>query len=66
MACSQIKKPTLTTERRKLYYAGPPQLNELTKPNLDKRLKDLLDSGEEVAITDPGLPFSLRLNVIFS
>ncbi|KAH0608888.1 uncharacterized protein H6S33_001116 [Morchella sextelata] len=62
----QIKKPTLSTERRKLYYAGPPQLMEMTRPNLDKKLKDLMDSGEEVAITDPGLPFSLRLNVIFS
>lgn len=66
MVCRQIKKPTLTTERTKLYYAGPPQLNALTRPNLDKKLKDLLESGEEVAITDPGLPFSLRLNVVFS
>jgi ubiquitin-activating enzyme E1 C len=28
-------------------------------------MRELVDSGEEVAITDPGLPFSLRLNVIF-
>ncbi|KAG0643615.1 hypothetical protein HOY80DRAFT_344353 [Tuber brumale] len=62
----QIKKPTLVTERRKLYYQGPPQLNEQTRPNLEKKMKDLVDNREEIAITDPGLPFSLRLNVIFS
>jgi ubiquitin-activating enzyme E1 C len=62
---SQCKKPSLTTERKKLYYQAPTQLNEQTKPNLKKRLGELLESGEEVAVTDPALPFSLRLNIIF-
>ncbi|KAA8902074.1 hypothetical protein FN846DRAFT_955812 [Sphaerosporella brunnea] len=62
----QIKKPTITTQRRKLYFQAPPELNELTRPNLDKKLSELADSGEEFAITDPGLPFNLRLNVIFT
>jgi ubiquitin-activating enzyme E1 C len=62
----QIKKPTIATERRKLYFQAPPELNELTRPNLDKKLGELAESGEEFAITDPGLPFDLRLNVIFT
>ncbi|KAF8469014.1 putative NEDD8 activating enzyme [Kalaharituber pfeilii] len=61
----QIKRPTLSTERKKLYYQAPPQLQEQTRPNLDKKLRDLITSGEEVGITDPGLPFSMRLNVVF-
>lgn len=61
----QIKRPTLSTQRKKLYYQGPPQLQEQTRPNLDKKLRELITSGEEVGITDPGLPFSLRLNVVF-
>ena len=61
----QISKPTLTTQRRKLYYQGPPELNQFTRPNLDKKLSELVGPGEEVAVTDPGLPFSLRLNLIF-
>lgn len=44
----QIKRPTLGTERRKLYYQGPPQLQERTRPNLDKKLRELIGSGEEV------------------
>ncbi|KAI5798963.1 hypothetical protein EDC01DRAFT_613415, partial [Geopyxis carbonaria] len=61
----QAKKPTLVTSRKKLYYQSPPQLNEITRPNLDKKMKDLVESGEEIAVTDPGLPFNLRLNIIF-
>ncbi|KAI5801616.1 hypothetical protein DFH27DRAFT_63006 [Peziza echinospora] len=61
----QIKRPTLSTQNKKLYYQGPPQLREQTAPNLDRKLRELISSGEEVGITDPGLPFSLRLNVVF-
>ncbi|KAI5846979.1 hypothetical protein BZA05DRAFT_131686 [Tricharina praecox] len=61
----QIKKPSLSTERKKLYFQGPPELRERTRPNLDRKMRDLVDDGEEVAITDPGLPFSLKLNMVF-
>ncbi|KAL7272702.1 NEDD8 activating enzyme [Rhizina undulata] len=61
----QTKRPTLSTAYKKLFFQGPPELRAKTEPNLHKKLKDLLHSGEEVAITDPGLPFSLRLVVKF-
>jgi len=61
----QIKKPSLSTERRKLYFQGPPELRERTISNLDRKMRELVDDGEEVAITDPGLPFSLKLNMVF-
>jgi hypothetical protein len=31
----------------------PPALEEMTRPNLDRPLSDLLSAGEEVTITDP-------------
>lgn len=61
----QIKRPTLATERKKLFYQAPPQLAEMTRPNLEKKMAELVDHGEEVAITDPGLPFSLRLKIMY-
>ncbi|KAG0639645.1 hypothetical protein HOY80DRAFT_1009440 [Tuber brumale] len=49
----QIEEPTL-------------QLKEQRKPNLEEKMKDLVGNREEIAITDPGLPCSLRLNIICS
>ena len=46
---SQAKKPSLTTHRKNLYFQSPPQLNDLTKPNLVKKLRELVDDGEEVS-----------------
>ncbi|KAG0634417.1 hypothetical protein HOY80DRAFT_1018520 [Tuber brumale] len=50
---NQIEEPTL-------------QLKEQRKPNLEEKMKDLVGNREEIAITDPGLPCSLRLNIICS
>lgn len=47
----QIKRPTLSTQSKKLYYQGPPQLQEQTRPNLDRKLRELIASGEEVGVS---------------
>ena len=52
----QIKRPTLSTQTKKLYYQGPPQLREQTAPNLEKKLKELITSGEEVWLTYYSIP----------
>jgi NEDD8-activating enzyme E1 len=42
-----------------------PQLEESTRPNLEKPLKSLLSDGEEVVVTDSKLPFELRFILRF-
>ncbi|CAO1616772.1 unnamed protein product [Parajaminaea phylloscopi] len=60
----QIKRPSLSCARTgPLYYQGPPQLHEATRPNLDRLCGDLLQDGDEITVTDAGLPFQLTLVV---
>jgi NEDD8-activating enzyme E1 len=54
---AQLKKPSIRAESRTLYMRSPPSLEEQTRPNLDRMLKDLkLEHGFEVVITDPAFP----------
>ena len=62
---AQLKKPTLRTERSSLYYQQPRPLEEATRGNLGKRLAELLEAGEEIAVSDQTVPFSLRFRVVF-
>ena len=49
----QLKKPSIRAEGKTLYMQSPPSLEEQTRPNLDKKLKELgLEHGWEVSITD--------------
>ncbi|ANB13059.1 NEDD8-activating protein UBA3 [Sugiyamaella lignohabitans] len=57
--------PSIRTASKSLYMRKPPALEELTRENLTKSLHDLFDSGDELVISDPALPFSLRLVVNF-
>jgi len=59
----QIKKPSLATSTKQLYLQAPPQLEKATRPNLDKKLSDLIESGAEVTVTSTSLPFSLSLRL---
>ncbi|KAJ1566982.1 hypothetical protein HK405_007664 [Cladochytrium tenue] len=59
----QIKRPSLRTAQRTLYMRAPRALEEASRPNLDKTLESLLEDGQEVAVTDEALPFSVRLIV---
>lgn len=60
---SEVKanKPTLRGEANALYFQQPPQLEALTRKNLDKKMKDLITNGEIVAISDPELPFTVQV-----
>ncbi|ETS87274.1 hypothetical protein PFICI_01102 [Pestalotiopsis fici W106-1] len=57
-AAAQLKKPSIRAEEKSLYMQFPPQLEELTRPNLEKSLaEDLgLVHGSEIAITDTAFP----------
>lgn len=57
----QLKRPSLTTARANLYMQLPAFLEELTRPNLLKKVSDLVELGEEILVTDPNLPISMKL-----
>ncbi|EGU12679.1 NEDD8 activating enzyme [Rhodotorula toruloides ATCC 204091] len=61
----QIRRPSLRLASKSLYLQAPPQLEEATRPNLEKTLAELMQSGDVVTVTDAGLPFSLDLVVQF-
>ncbi|KAI5294133.1 hypothetical protein KEM52_004638 [Ascosphaera acerosa] len=63
---AQLKKPSLRTERRTLYQQFPPQLEESTRPNLQKRMDELVVQGEEIAVSDPAFTIAFRYIVLFS
>ncbi|KAK6458329.1 uncharacterized protein RJT20DRAFT_126337 [Scheffersomyces xylosifermentans] len=62
----QMSQPSLTAASRFLYLRNPPHLEESTRPNLSKKLNTLIRGGDELVITDPNLPISLKLTVEFT
>lgn len=62
---AQLKKPSLRTEERTLYQRFPPQLEEHTRPNLKLKLKDLLQNGQEIAVSDPAYLIDFRFQLNF-
>lgn len=62
----QMKQPSLSTKTKKLYFSSPPSLKQLTEANLAIKLNQLIEEQEELIITDPNLPISLRAKVKFS
>ncbi|KAK3393223.1 hypothetical protein B0H63DRAFT_457785 [Podospora didyma] len=51
---AQLKKPSIRSESKTLYMQSPASLEEQTRPNLDKTLKELgLTDGQEIGVTDP-------------
>jgi len=62
----QIKKPSLSTPTKQIYLQAPPQLEETTRPNLAKKVSELVPPGGEVTVTASTLPFSLSLRISYS
>jgi len=61
---SQLKKPSMRTEEKTLYQRFPPQLEEMTRPHLKLKLAELIEDGQEIAVSDPAytIDFRFRLN----
>ncbi|KAL4977597.1 hypothetical protein BDW66DRAFT_31027 [Aspergillus desertorum] len=62
---AQLKKPSLRTEEKTLYQRFPPQLEEQTRPHLKLKLRDLIVSGQEIAVSDPAYTIDFRFQLIF-
>jgi ubiquitin-activating enzyme E1 C len=63
---SQLKKPSIRTEQTSLYMQSPPSLEEQTRPNLSKKLNELVTDGEEIAVSDPAFQISFKYKLIFT
>ncbi|KAF2857693.1 hypothetical protein K470DRAFT_266634 [Piedraia hortae CBS 480.64] len=57
---AQLKKPNLRTTDKSLYYSTPASLEEQTRPNLKRKLEELLSDGDEIAISDPAFDINFR------
>ncbi|TEB26615.1 NEDD8 activating enzyme [Coprinellus micaceus] len=62
----QIKKPSLSTPTKQLYLQAPPQLEEATRPNLEKKVSELVPPNGDVTVTASTLPFSLSLRIAYT
>lgn len=60
----QIKKPSLASDKP-IYFQGPPQLEQATRPNLEKKVSEVLNSSSTITVTSTSLPFDLTLSVTF-
>ncbi len=61
-----VKKPSLMSPTKALYMQNPRHLEMATRPNLEKTLEELVNEDEEVVITDPSLPISMKIGFIYS
>lgn len=62
----QIKKPSLATSTQHIYLQGPPQLEQATRPNLEKKVSELVGEGDPVIVTATTLPFHLSLVLTYT
>ncbi|KAK4550046.1 hypothetical protein LTR36_003013 [Oleoguttula mirabilis] len=63
---SQLKKPNLRTEEKTLYYSAPASLEESTRPNLKRKLRELLADGEDFAVSDGAFDITFRYTVRYT
>ncbi|CAB9500648.1 activating enzyme E1 catalytic subunit [Seminavis robusta] len=63
----RLKAPSMTSAGGStIYMQKPPALEKATRPNLDKPLSALIESGEELTVTDPVLEHvSVTVRVTF-
>lgn len=55
----------MRTEATSLYYSAPPDLMEQTRPNLKRKLADMVADGEEVAVSDPAFQIDFKFKLSF-
>lgn len=64
---AQLKKPSIRTENKTLYMQSPESLMLQTRPNLEKKLGELVENGEEIGVSDPSLgTVNFKYKLVFS
>jgi len=51
---------------KQIYLQAPPQLEAATRPNLEKRVSELVPDGGDVTVTASTLPFGLSLRITYT
>ncbi|KAI0082813.1 hypothetical protein K474DRAFT_1611060 [Panus rudis PR-1116 ss-1] len=62
----QIKRPSLSTATKRLYFQAPTHLEAETRPNLEKKVSELVEEGDDINVTSPSLPFNLTIRVKYT
>lgn len=62
---AQLKKPSIRSEEKTLYVQAPPSLEQRTRPNLEKKLSELIVDGEEVGVSDPAFAIQFKFKLVF-
>ena len=62
---AQLKKPSIRSATGTLYMRFPRSLEEQTRPNLEKKMKDLVSDGDEVGVSDPSLQIAFKFRLLF-
>jgi NEDD8-activating enzyme E1 len=62
---AQLKKPSIRTEAKTLYMQAPKSLEEQTRPNLQKKMSELVANGEEVGVTDSAFTISFKFKLVY-
>lgn len=61
----QLKKPSIRTGEKSLYIQSLASLEEQTRHNLEKKLVDLVEDGEEIVITDKSFPTQFKYKIVY-
>jgi len=62
-----LKKPSISSKSKSLYFQAPEDLELKTRHNLVKNLGDLVGDGDEIGVSDPSLSLvSFRYRLKFS
>lgn len=62
---AQLKKPSARTEEKTLYVRHPPGLEEATRPNLRRKMGELIGEGEEVGVSDAAFEIAFKFRVVW-
>ena len=60
------KQPSILGPKGALYVVAPPTLEQALRGNLVKTMGELIESGDEISVTDPNLNHTLHLSINFS
>jgi ubiquitin-activating enzyme E1 C len=64
---AQLKKPSISSGTKTLFMQSPESLMLKTRPNLEKKIGELVEDGEEIAVSDPSLgAVNFRFRLRFS
>ncbi|KAL9618791.1 MAG: hypothetical protein Q9160_006514 [Pyrenula sp. 1 TL-2023] len=62
---TQLKKPSVRTEEKTLFMQAPESLRKSTEGNLEREIGELVQDGQQVAVTDPAFAMEFRFKMEF-